>query len=101
MISSGSHADRSLLVFSGEKELICAMYDQIGKKEQVLSPPYTCTPLDASLRERKKRKQSEDNAPGGRLCSMAPYCALWCMIRLFGGLMIRQGHASNGLYFHW
>ena len=28
-----------LLVFPGEKELIRAMYDQIGKKEQVISPP--------------------------------------------------------------
>ena len=75
----GSVAD---LVFPGEKELICAMYDQIGKKEQVISPPYTCTPLDASMRERKKRKQVENNTLEGRLCSMAPCCALWCMTRL-------------------
>ena len=46
-----------LLVFPGEKELIRAMYDQIGKEEQVISPPYTRTPLDASMRGRKKRKQ--------------------------------------------
>ena len=49
------------LVFPGEKELIRAMYDQIGKEEQVKSPPYTRTPLDASMRGRKKRKQVEDN----------------------------------------
>ena len=49
------------LVFPGEKELIRAMYDQIGKEEQVISPPYTRTPLDASMRGRKKRKQVEDN----------------------------------------
>ena len=39
------------LVFPGEKELIRAMYDQIGKEEQVISPPYTRTPPDASMRE--------------------------------------------------
>eukprot|EP00434_Breviolum_minutum_P014838 symbB.v1.2.013083.t1/scaffold920.1/size152120/5 len=50
------------LVFPGEKELIRAMYDQIGEEEQVISPPYTRTPLDASMRGRKKRKQGEDNA---------------------------------------
>ena len=50
------------LVFPGEKELIRAMYDQIGKEEQVISPPYIRTPLDASMRGRKKRKQGEDNA---------------------------------------
>ena len=50
------------LVFPGEKELIRAMYDQIGKEEQIISPPYTRTPLDAAMRGRKKRKQDEDNA---------------------------------------
>ena len=50
------------LVFPGKKELIRAMYDQIGKEEQVISPPYTRTPLDASMRGQKKRKQGEDNA---------------------------------------
>ena len=34
-----------LLVFPGEKELTCAMYAQIGEEEQVISPPYTRTPL--------------------------------------------------------
>ena len=32
------------------------------EEEQVISPPYTRTPLDASMRGRKKRKQGEDNA---------------------------------------
>ena len=50
------------LVFPGEKEIIRAMYAQIGEEEQVISPPYTRTPLDASMRGRKKRKQGEDNA---------------------------------------
>ena len=49
------------LVFPGETELTRAMYDQIGKEEQVISPPYTRTPLDATMRGRKKRKQVEDN----------------------------------------
>ena len=49
-------------VFPGEYELISAMYTQIGEEEQVISPPYTRTPLDASMRGRKKRKQGEDNA---------------------------------------
>ena len=42
------------LVFPGEKELIRAMYDQIGEEEQVISPPYTRTPLDAFMRGPKK-----------------------------------------------
>ena len=50
------------LVFPGEKELIRAMYDQIGKEEQIISPPYTRAPLDAAMRGRKKRKQGEDDA---------------------------------------
>ena len=53
------------LVFPGEKELTRAMYAQIGEEEQVTSPPYTRTPLDASMRGRKKRKQGEDNALAG------------------------------------
>ena len=47
---------------SGEKEIFRAMYAQIGEEEKVISPPYTRTPLDASMRGRKKRKQGEDNA---------------------------------------
>ena len=50
------------LVFPGEKEIFRAMYAQVGEEEQVISPPYTRTPLDASMRGRKKRKQGEDNA---------------------------------------
>ena len=58
----GSHADLAPLVFPGEKEFFRAMYAQIGEEEQVISPPYSRTPLDASRRGRKKRKQGEDNA---------------------------------------
>ena len=39
------------LVFPGETELTRAMYDQIGKEEQVISPPYTRTPLDGDGRK--------------------------------------------------
>ena len=53
------------LVFPGEKEIFRAMYAQVGEEEQIISPPYTRTPLDASMRGRKKRKQGEDNAPVG------------------------------------
>ena len=53
------------LVFPGEKELTRAMYAQISEEEQVISPPYTRTPLDASMRGRTKRKQGEDNALAG------------------------------------
>ena len=49
------------LVFPGEKEIFRAMYAQVGEEEHVISPPYTRTPLDASMRGRKKRKQGEDN----------------------------------------
>ena len=59
----GSHA--TPLVFPGEQEVFSAMYAQIGEEEQVISPPYTRTPLDASMRGRKKRKQGEDNALPG------------------------------------
>ena len=41
------------------------MYAQVGEEEQIISPPYTRTPLDASMRGRKKRKQGEDDAPVG------------------------------------
>ena len=55
MTSFGNHADLAHpLVFPGEKEVIRAMYAQIGEEEQVISPPYTRTPLDASMRGRKK-----------------------------------------------
>ena len=50
-----------LLVFPGEMKLTRAVYDQIGKEEQIISPPYTRTPLDATMREEKKRKLVEDN----------------------------------------
>eukprot|EP00434_Breviolum_minutum_P045708 symbB.v1.2.041039.t1/scaffold7757.1/size9484/1 len=50
------------LVFPGEQVIFRAMYAQVGEEEQVISPPYTRTQLDASMRGRKKRKQGEDNA---------------------------------------
>ena len=48
-----------------KKKIFRAMYAQVGEEEQIISPPYTRTPLDASMRGRKKRKQGEDNAPVG------------------------------------
>ena len=45
-----------LLMFPGIKELTCAMYDQIGEEEQVISLPYTRTPLDASMRGTEEEK---------------------------------------------
>ena len=47
------------LVFPGEQKIFRAMYAQVGEKEQVISPPYTRTQLDASMRGRKKRKQGD------------------------------------------
>ena len=57
------------LVFPGEQEIFRAMYAQIGEEEQVISPPYTRTPLDASMRGRKKRKQGE----GSHLAACSVY----------------------------
>ena len=69
------------LVFPGEKEIFRAMYAQIGEEEPVISPPYTRTPLDASMRGRKKRKQGEDNPGWGWIPPMSTYmrvlCHLW------------------------
>ena len=62
------------LVFPGEQEIFRAMYAQVGKEEQVISPPYTRIQLDASMRGRKKRKQGEDNALIG---SHHAACAVW------------------------
>ena len=39
-------------MFPGEKEIFRVMYAQVGEEEQVISPPYTRTPLDASMRGR-------------------------------------------------
>ena len=71
------------LVFPGEKELIRAMYDQIGKEEQVISPPYTRTPLDASMRGRKKRLQCavrHSFIPGSWSAWIAPVQALLLLL---------------------
>ena len=90
------------LVFSGEKELIRAMYDQIGKEEQVISLPFTRTPLDASKRGRKKRKQGEHNAVVGYTMQHGSMLRAPVHDTSIGGLMIRQCRASNQwLYFHW
>ena len=35
--------------FPGEQEIFRAMYAQVGEEEQVISPPYTRTQLDASM----------------------------------------------------
>ena len=83
------------LVFPGEKELIRAMYDQIGKEEQIISPPYTRTPLDAAMRGRKKRKQGEDDALLGQTMQHGFMLRTWEHDMPIGGLMIRQGRASN------
>ena len=32
-------------MFPGEEEIFRAMYTQVGEEEQVISPPYTRTPL--------------------------------------------------------
>ena len=50
------------LAFPGEHEIIRDMYAQIREEEQLISPPYTRTPLEPSRRGRKKRKQGEDDA---------------------------------------
>ena len=63
------------LVFPGEKEIFRAMYAQVGEEEQVISPPYTRTPLDASMRGRRKRKQGEDNALVGSSTQHGPHAA--------------------------
>ena len=90
------------LVFPGEKELIRAMYEQIREEEQVISPPYTRTPLDAFMRGQKKRKQGEDNALVGWPMQHGSMLRALVHDTFIGGLMIHQGRASNQwLYFHW
>ena len=70
-------------MFLGEKEIFRAMYVQVGEEEQVISSPYTPTPLDASMRGRKKRNQGEDMPWLGSQRSMGSMLrALVCMTRL-------------------
>eukprot|EP00434_Breviolum_minutum_P035518 symbB.v1.2.031444.t1/scaffold3650.1/size52688/8 len=51
------------LVFPGEKEIFRAMYAQIGEEEQVISPPYTRTPLDA-YEGTEEEKAGRGQCPG-------------------------------------
>ena len=62
VVTTSAALSKKKKVFPGEKKIFRAMYAQVGEEEQVISPPYTRTPLDASMRGRKKRKQGEDNA---------------------------------------
>ena len=50
------------LVFPGEQEVFFAMYTQVREEEQIISPPFTRSQEDVSMRRRKKRKQGEDSA---------------------------------------
>ena len=50
------------LVFPGEQEIFRDMYTQVREEEQIISPPYTRSQEDVSMRGRKKRKQGEDSA---------------------------------------
>ena len=64
------------LVFPGEKEIFRAMYAQVGEEEQIISPSYTRTPLDASMRGRKKRENRVRTMPLlGRSTQHGPHAA--------------------------
>ena len=52
----------STLVFPGEQEIFLDMYTQVREEEQIISPPFTRSQEDVSMRRRKKRKQGEDSA---------------------------------------
>ena len=91
------------LVFPGEQEIFRAMYAQVGEEEQVISLPYTRTPLDASMRGRKKRKQGEDNALNGSPpCCMCRIVRHWWSSTTAGFLSPGGGRylvtLSNGLW---
>ena len=61
----------------------------------------TRTPLDASMRGRKKRKQGEDNAlVGSERSSMGSMLCTLVNDTSIGGLMIRRGRASNQWWHH-
>ena len=57
------------LVFPGEKELIRAMYDQIGKEEQVISPPYVkttherCGPFSLVVLSQRRGRVTTSSGP--------------------------------------
>ena len=50
------------LEFPGEHEIFLDMYTQVREEEQIISPPFTRSQEDVSMRRRKKRKQVEDSA---------------------------------------
>ena len=82
-------------MFPGEKEIFRAMYAQVGEEEQIISPPYTRTPLDASMRGRKKRKQGEDNALLGSQRSMGPMLRALVYNSSIGSMMLCRGQDPN------
>ena len=55
--SSCSYAD-----LTPEQEIFLDMYAQVREEEQIISPPFTRSQEDVSMRRRKKRKQVEDSA---------------------------------------
>ena len=58
--------------------------------------------IPAFMRGRKKRKQGEDNALVGWPMQHGSMLRALVHDTSIGGLMIRQGRASNQwLYFHW
>ena len=50
----------STLEFPGEQGMFIDMYAQVREEEQVISPQFTRSQQDVSMRRRKKRKQVED-----------------------------------------
>ena len=50
------------LEFPGEQEIFLDMYAQVREEEQIISPLFTRSQEDVSMRRRKKRKQVEDSA---------------------------------------
>ena len=53
------------LEFPGEEGIFLDLYAQVREEEQVISPQFTCTQQDVSMRKSKKRKQVEDGALTG------------------------------------
>ena len=93
-----SHVDLTLGV-SRRKELFSGMYAQIGEKEQVISPPYTRTPLDASRRDGRRESRARTMSWLGGQCGTMLRALVHDTSK--DGLMIRRGRTSNLLYFHW
>ena len=53
------------LEFPGEEGIFLDLYAQLREEEQFITPQFTCTQPDVSMRKRKKRKQVEDGALTG------------------------------------